>query len=80
MAPIICYVLLAVTGDKGSAVCGVGNLSGWISTGIRVAIHTVHECVDGILSQWMSRIHLSKNLFTLLWTVRHLRPSSCRFV
>ena len=80
--------LLSVTGEEVSAVCGVDNLSVGIPAGIEAAIHSVNECVDGNhdTDDWGFILVDAKNAFnelniyTMLWTVRHLWPSGCRFV
>ena len=79
--------LLAVAGKEAADECGIDNLSGGMSAGIEAAVHSANEVVDGNYDtdDWGFILVDARNAFnelnryTMLWTVRHLWPSGCRF-
>ena len=58
-----------------------------MSAGIEVAVHSANEVVDGnyVTDDWGFILVGARNAFnelnryTMLWTLRHLWPSGCRF-
>ena len=79
--------LLAVAEKEAADECGIDNLSVGMSAGIEVAFHSANEVVDGNYDtdDWGFILVDARNAFnelnryTMLRTVRHLRPSGCRF-
>jgi len=78
---------LAVAGKDAADECGIDNFRGGMSAGIEAALHSANEVVDGNYEtdDWGFILVDARNDFndlnryTMLWTVRHLWPSGCRF-
>jgi len=72
--------VLAVAGKDAADECGIGNLSGGMSAGIKATVYSANEVVDsnyetddwGFILMDARNAFNELNRYTMLWTVRHL--------